>query len=353
MQYPGRIIFSIFCVVFLSATFAIWYVNNRNPATAKVAKKRGSVREYKPQEASLPDAFSFELRGGWPTIGKYPRPNWDALLQHIHSRLDENLHAPAIDQAVAIWIGRLLPSLASDYKAYEHHNFVLVTAQNPDEAGRLLHACASTVGELINAFELENSLSRAKLPILLFQTADDYYDYVAYFYPKRAHFAPSGGLFLPSGYPHIAMPYTEVGSVLMTLMHELTHATLDPLDLPSWLEEGIIRTMERKLGRFGSAPMIDERTQRQHVQFWNPKTIQEFWNGSSFSKPDPYSKLSYSLAEILVANLLSINKKAFANFVRGAKQIDGGEAAACLSFQMGLGEVLCRFLGDKDWRPRN
>ena len=87
------------------------------------------------------------------------------------------------------------------------------------------------------------------------------------------------------------------------IAHELTHCLLAPLKIPAWLNEGTAVNMEKQLcpgavdrhrGIF-----VHREAARRRAEFWNAETIQEFWSGKSFNRPDEGCSLSYELAEEL------------------------------------------------------
>jgi hypothetical protein len=189
---------------------------------------------------------------------------------------------------------------------------------------------------------------------LRFATIDQYYHYIAHFYPDGEH-ATSGGVFLRgSGYLHIA--YHEGYTMdleRITLAHELAHNLVAHLPLPSWLNEALAQAFDADLagGRFGA---IDRELQAEHEAYWNADTIQEFWMGKSFHNPAG-QRVSYNLAQVL---LLTINREIrpkpveFQRFVKQARWQDSGEAAAREQLGAGLGEIASVFLGEGDWTPK-
>jgi hypothetical protein len=74
--------------------------------------------------------------------------------------------------------------------------------------------------------------------ILVFETEDEYYEYIAPYYPE-GHYAVSAGVYLNEGYGHFVLPRREPGLLEPVVAHELTHALLSHLPLPRWLDEGV------------------------------------------------------------------------------------------------------------------
>jgi len=93
-----------------------------------------------------------------------------------------------------------------------------------------------------------------------------------------------------------------------------------------------------------------ERTAKRTV-FWNEVTIQQFWSGKSFMRPDEGNMLSYELGEDLT-RLLSRDYDRFAAFANAARREDAGAAAASGCLGIELGDAAAAILGDGDWQPR-
>ncbi|NML48713.1 hypothetical protein HHL11_33570 [Ramlibacter sp. G-1-2-2] len=85
--------------------------------------------------------------------------------------------------------------------------------------------------------------------------------------------------------------------------------------------------------------------------FWTEATIQEFWAGKSFLRPDDGQPLSYELARLLVS-LLDKDYEMLAGFCRLAQREDGGEQAARAVLGAGLQELAAVVLGAGTWAPQ-
>lgn len=90
-----------------------------------------------------------------------------------------------------------------------------------------------------------------------------------------------------------------------------------------------------------------------HQQFWNEETIQEFWSGKSFLRPDEGNLLSYDLARILVEQF-SHDWESFKPFVQQAQLADAGHEAATTLLGVDLGStvaVLFDLEATSSWSP--
>jgi hypothetical protein len=87
----------------------------------------------------------------------------------------------------------------------------------------------------------------------------------------------------------------------------------------------------------------------KHAAFWNAETIQEFWSGKAFRRPDEGNVLSYDLAKRITARAAN-GDAAFRAFVRAAHVDDGGLAAqAALGYP--LEHLILAMLGEGEWAP--
>ena len=144
-------------------------------------------------------------------------------------------------------------------------------------------------------------------------------------------------------------PTRGVAEAEATVAHELTHACLDHLPIPSWLNEGITETTEHVITQHNPLGAVSEMMDR-HQRFWGEEEIQQFWSGDSFLRPDEGCELSYHLARLAVG-AVSHDYDTFKEFVLPANYRDGGEAAAQEVFGGSLGGFMEQFLGPGNWAP--
>ena len=136
--------------------------------------------------------------------------------------------------------------------------------------------------------------------LIVFSDQDAYYRYVSHAYPDDGEFAFSSGMFLHAGCPHFVTVHDdETHAVERVIAHEMTHASVAHLSIPLWLNEGLAVNMEDRL--MGRLPKLftPAELRHKHLAFWSRDTIQEFWSGRSFGRPDDGNMLSYDLAQIL------------------------------------------------------
>lgn len=172
--------------------------------------------------------------------------------------------------------------------------------------------------------------------LIVFADDDTYYRYVTHAYPEDGEFAFSSGMFLHSGCPHFVTMQQELQTVERVITHEMTHASVAHLRIPLWLNEGLaVNTEERLMGALPKLYSVAEMREK-HLAFWNRETIQEFWSGHSFYRPDDGNMLSYDLGRTLV-EILAGRWSQFRAFALAASYEDGGAAAAreCLGIELG------------------
>lgn len=186
--------------------------------------------------------------------------------------------------------------------------------------------------------------------VVEFSDLDEFYRYITPTNAPESTHGLASGVFLDGGYGHFAFPVGELDAIEPIAVHELTHALMCHLPLPTWLNEGIAVNTEDALT--GSWPFDMNAEQfGKHVRFWTPDTAQEFWTGSAFSRPDEGQRLSYELARYAV-QALSGDYNIFSEFVNRADFADGGEQAAIDVYEGSLGGLLEQFFGPGDWSPR-
>ncbi len=294
----------------------------------------------------------FEVHDG------FPRLDWAVIERHIEEKVDEPRHYDAWNMVAEEWLGKIIETLGGDYWLGVTPNFLVVTSESEryaENLGLFLENALKTI--LTSLAGIASKQRNGKCAVILFETTDQYYTYISYFYPKKGRFASSGGVFIHKGYGHFALPQGEMSRAESTVAHELTHVCLSRLQIPLWLNEGIAQKCELAvlnkdpIMQFRDIRDLDEMMKR-HRRFWGKREIQQFWSGDSFARPDVGNELSYHLAQLAVG-ALSHDHKMFKRFALSAHYRDGGEAAALEVFGGSLGGLMEQFLGPGDWAPRS
>jgi len=288
-----------------------------------------------------------QIEGALIIEKEFPRPQWKIVRAWVEKNIAEDDFSTAWQEIAWDWLCQLRERLGGSYSVSQSTNFLLLTHRNLDAKQSILRTSETAVQLLVNWLgAIAEKRGHGRHVILDFDTIENYYDYVSYFYTPDTGVRASGGVFLRAGYQHIALP--PLPRPQDTLIHELTHNRMAHLPLPAWLNEGIAVTMERKIGGNKSG-RLDRDLHRKHREYWTSETIIAFWTGDSFDDDEgEVIHLSYSLAETLV-DLMVQEFPNFMYFVAHAHRDDAGQAAAHEVFSVDLNEIASVFLGPGDW----
>ena len=291
-----------------------------------------------------------EITDLMPVVEGFPRPNWAEISEKVYASPEETWE-PQFQQWSRRWLDSMLEHLPDGYRIVETDNFLLLTAQEDRYVSLLSQFLERTLKNILaNLDGIASDEGYGNHIVLMFDDQELYYRYNLYFYPEEGEFVLSSGMYLNDGYGHFVFPYIELSEAESVAAHELTHACLAHLPIPLWLNEGFAVTMEDDL--CGSAPLrMDDERLAEHHAFWNAETIQDFWSGESFHRPDEGSELSYELARYCL-RALAHEYGVFAAFANAAHFQDGGEAAAHEYFGGSLGGVIQQFFGEGNWHPQ-
>jgi len=283
---------------------------------------------------------------------RFPRRDWSARWEALESLASDEERALSWRQQGHHWLTEIVDVLGNGFRLHDVGGFWIVSDREPriiTRIGGLLQRARKQI--LSDLTGIAQDASYAQLAVLWLEDEQQYYDYIAHFYPESGEFAVSGGMFLGNGYPHFVFPhYEELSQLEHVLSHELTHALLNHLSLPLWLNEGMAVAMEENLAGPVRALTIPQLL-FEYPDFWNPATIQEFWRGDSFTRPDEGNELSYALAQLLTVNLAHDYGR-FREFVLASNAQAGGAAAAREQLGIDLGDLVGAVLGEGDWSPR-
>ena len=280
----------------------------------------------------------------------YPRPDWEAI-EKLLSELPEDSQHDAWCSAGRIWLEQLVDHLGDSYRVFESENFLILSALDRKSTQALGQFCERALAGILKRLDgLAYDSYFGKHVVLIFRSHDEYYEYIAHFYPEDGEYPLSGGVFLYRDYGHMVIPFFDLSEAEAAIAHEFTHACLRHLPIPLWLNEGLAVTLEDEL--CGNHPLrMDPERLHEHELFWNAETIQEFWDGSSFGRTDQGNGLSYELARYCI-RALAHDLEAFLRFANEASFEDGGESAARKIFGGSLGGLIEQFFGAGDWEPR-
>lgn len=146
-----------------------------------------------------------------------------------------------------------------------------------------------------------------------------------YFSNTGAGTLPSAGVYLSEvTYPHIALLlYEDLFVTQSILAHELTHFFTSAYSMPRWLDEGLASIVEDEVLGFSTCK-FDPGRLIEHRGYWTSVRLATFWSGEIFGDVNARHELVYQLADILVRNLIRLDKERFQKFIREADVADGG-----------------------------
>jgi hypothetical protein len=287
------------------------------------------------------------IEGAWCQSLPLPYPDWSKIAQVIDSLPPETPRKAAWSEAERQWLDEVCDVLGEPYVWVESGPVLLLTAREADAARALANMAQGALQVVHEVLGPPPSELRGKLSILALTPADTYYTYISSFYAD-GDYGTSGGVCLsPNGHVHVAV--IDVGIDLeRTLVHEIVHVRLHGIDLPLWVEEGAAEVVSRKVAR--AQPLtLDARELRRLQHWWQKRGLNDFWAGKTFSRSDRGQQLSYTLAEVLVSNMIADGGRRFAKFLADARAGDAGDSAAREHLGLSISELASRFLGEGDW----
>jgi hypothetical protein len=279
-------------------------------------------------------------------------PDWDRVEASLADRLkQENPHA-LWSKVALCWLEDLRQALGSDsYAVQASENFILLSATSARERVVFLEYAEKTQKRILRLLEgIAAQSGTGKSCVIAFASEDEYYEYVSNYYPEEGEYAMSGGMYINAGYGHFVSVMGGMHVIEPMIAHELTHLHLAHLPIPAWLNEGLAVNTEYMLSPPPGQLYTPQELKAMHLKFWNAQTIQEFWSGKSYQRPDEGNLLSYDLGRQITA-LISSDKAKFVAFANEAHLSDAGDAAARAKLGIRLAEPVAFLLGEGDWSP--
>jgi len=286
-----------------------------------------------------------------PTDSRFPQPDWDTIGTELPDGdlSFEELNAFWTDRGRE-WVHLLRDACGAGYRGYESAHFWLVSSQPEPTCRQLLAWTEKTRGKIVSLLgeAAGTGETYGKVPILVLHDLETYYEYFARYVSDGEH-ALTGGVYLNRGYGHFLFTFLDFNQAEAVLAHELTHSLLSPLGLPLWLDEGVAQLCE--ISVTGRDTAQHDEIRESLGDFWTEDTIQDFWTGRGFSRPDQGQMHSYHLAKVLTRRLTG-DQTRFRSFLRDAHAADAGETALQRHFNSSLPRLVAEYLGEGDWAPR-
>jgi hypothetical protein len=310
----------------------------------------------------MSDKTTIDLNRKWCLPEKrFTHPDWEKISEWVEqSEIETEEDESAFYEKMATqWITAVTQELGTRYRSCESPHFVLVSLVSGEKANEVLDLLESSLTRIRASLPfLDESDPLGKCPVLAIADEELFYEYLSEFFgddDDEQLFGAAGGVYLNTGYGHFAFPakfeLTEYQSVLS---HELCHALLNHLELPTWLDEAIAVTVENSITG-ESSYFIDRDMIQQHRDYWTEERIQAFWSGESFWFADDGQLLSYHLAQFLLNGLYEggVTPPTLMNqFIREASHEDAGVTAAKKVLDIDLTKFLTNLLGEGTWAPR-
>lgn len=292
-----------------------------------------------------------------------PRPRWEAVQARIEAEVSQAEQPAAWVAVERQWLEALGPACDAGYRAVQSDRFLLLITGNDGQIDRFL-GFAETCHDL-----LENQLATVadlrvvgKHVVLAFRNVEDYYRYVAGLCPEGEQ-GGSAAMHIRLGHPHIAVNAADLAQAQISLAHELTHAALQHLGMPLWVEEGLTQMFEHDAGKRWPRLLGPNSGERQR-RYWRKYGLESFWSGDGFFAPTRRQGLCYELAETLMRLLIEDHRPRWFGLSRGRRQCliqflqtakyhDAGQSAAVEHLGFGLENLVTKFLGPGDWGPQS
>ncbi|MCL2871535.1 MAG: hypothetical protein FWF41_00895 [Betaproteobacteria bacterium] len=281
----------------------------------------------------------------------FPIPDWPAIYSWEDTAADEPMRNEACAACERAWLLHFGVALGADYRLSESERVLVLSSAEPKVAQATLAYMERVLERICGMLKgLAEVLAYGKEILILFDEQDDYYRYVFHYYPEEGEFAHSSGVFINKACGHFVTTKSDLSLIEPTIVHEMTHACLSYLPLPTWLNEGLAVNVEQALtkSRVTRRDLDDmQETRQKHLSFWGESEIQEFWSGASFYRAGDINSLSYDLARILV-EYLARDWERFRQFALTAHWNDGGASAAREFLGVSLGALVASLLEKED-----
>lgn len=283
-----------------------------------------------------------------------PHPDWEVINAWIDTIPDHHEQAAAWGRCEIGWLQHLRSALGQGYRLHVADGVALLSTLDEIGVKATLAFVAKSRGRITRTLA-----GLAQVPeaghdvVLVLDDEDTYYRYASHHYPEGGEFALSSGMYLGGGCGHFITVKNQLHSIEPVIVHELTHALLSHLPIPTWLNEGLAVNTEHRFHPPLTGPHQGGRDaalqQARHQRFWGPADIQQFWSGEAFHRTDQGQELSYDLARILTAQFAS-DWERFTAFAQAAHRSDSGAHAARALLGISLGRAVCALL-ERDYTP--
>lgn len=312
------------------------------------------IQDAPATEIVAPGVPPFPFADSLQVINHLPVPDWDALIRWLDDIADPVVKPQIWAECELAWLLHLRQALGEHYTLCREGETLILSALKGNVLKAAFDFIARTRQRIVRLLD-----GIALIPeygydiVIIFDSEDDYYDYISRYYADEGEYAYSSGVYLGEGCGHFATISYDLKQMEPVIAHEMTHSFLSHLPLPLWLNEGITVNTEHRICPPGQPLFTPKQMYEKHVKFWTTEHIQQFWSGESFHRTDDGGMLSYDLAKIFISNF-STNWDQFKAFVLAANADDAGKSAAAQYLGVSLGASVTTLFDkapDAAWQP--
>jgi hypothetical protein len=244
------------------------------------------------------------------------------------------------------WLKRIAEVAGSNFGVIESDRFILM-ARDPEESKWILDIAEQGQQKAVASLgERIGEPVTGKIPIIIFMNTHLYRQHVRYYGPDGRPDESDGVCAHDNGEIHIAL--LSLSKIKDVLPHELTHAHVGNLPLPTWLNEGVAQLVARRWKYDLTAEF------ESHAKlFWRTRRLDRLWTAEAFDAPrvEEETDFAYLFSELLVKEIRRLGESDFRKFLAEANKSDAGEAACKSVYGFGLQVWAQKLLGPGDWGP--
>lgn len=292
-----------------------------------------------PKQLDIKDAFE--------NAHGLPRAKWKLLRERLCA-LTGNSRPRDQDWLVLQrhWLKLIAEVAGRNFGVIESDRFLLM-ARDPEESKWILDIAEQGQAKAVASLgERIGEPIVGKIPIMIFMGGHLYGQHVRYYRMDGRRDESDGACVQHDGEIHVALQ--SLSGIKDVLPHELAHAHVGNLRLPTWLNEGVAQMVARRW-KYD----LTVEFQSYAKLFWRLRRLDRFWSGHSFHLPRVREEIdfSYMFSELLAREIRSLGEDDFRKFLASAHAKDAGEAACRSVYGFGLAVWAAKLLGEGDWGP--